>query len=97
MPSRITLLTTSYMILCHMLYMRIPKTLTVEDSLLAEVERTKGESSTSERVNELLARALEMERQEELEREAALFYSGTEDRHEERAFQKASLRSITRD
>ena len=77
--------------------MRIPKTLTVEDSLLAEVERTKGEGSTSERVNELLARALELERQEELEREAALFYSGTPDRREEHAFQKASLRSITRD
>jgi len=77
--------------------MRIPKTLTVEDSLLAEVERTKGEGSTSERVNELLARALELERQEELEREAALFYSGTSGRREERAFQKASLRSITRD
>jgi hypothetical protein len=77
--------------------MRIPKTLTVEESLLAEVERTKGEGSTSERVNELLARALKLERQDELEREAALFYSGSQDRREERSFQKASLRSITGD
>ena len=77
--------------------MRIPKTLTLEESLLAEVEQTKGDRSTSERVNQLLARALELERQDELEREAALFYSGAEDRHEERSFQKASLRSITRD
>ena len=77
--------------------MRIPKTLTVEESLLAEVERTKGDGSTSERVNELLARALEHERQDELEREAALFYSGMGNRREERSFQKASLRSITRD
>ena len=77
--------------------MRIPKTLTVEESLLAEVERTRGGGSTSERVNELLARALELERQEELEREAARFYSGPRDRREERSFQKASLRSITRD
>jgi hypothetical protein len=77
--------------------MRIPKTLTVEESLLAEVERTKGDGSTSERVNELLARALELERQDELEREAALFYSGTGTRREERSFQKASRRSITRD
>lgn len=77
--------------------MRIPKTLTVEESLLAEVERTKGGSSTSERVNQLLARALELERQDALQREAALFYSGVEDRQEERSFQKASLRSITRD
>ena len=77
--------------------MRIPKTLTVEESLLAEVERTKGERSTSERVNELLARALDLEREDKLEREAALFYSGTERRQEERSFQKASVRSITRD
>jgi hypothetical protein len=77
--------------------MRIPKTFTVEESLLAEVERTKREGSTSERVNGLLARALDLERREELEREAALFYSDTGSRREERAFQKASLRSVTRD
>lgn len=77
--------------------MRIPKTLTLEESLLTEVERTKGESSTSERVNQLLTRALELDRQDELEREAALFYSGKKDRHEERVFQKASKHSITRD
>jgi hypothetical protein len=77
--------------------MRIAKTLTVEESLLAEVERTKGECSVSERVNQLLARALELERQDSLQREAALFYSSAEDRQEERSFQKASLRSITRD
>ncbi len=77
--------------------MRIPKTLTVEESLLAEVERTRGDASTSERVNELLARALDLERQDNLEREAARFYSGMRDRREERSFQKASLRSIARD
>ncbi len=85
------------MILCHIYHMRIPKTLTVEESLLAEVERTKGEDSTSERVNELLARALDLERRDELERAAALFYSDTGPRREERAFQKATLRSITRE
>ena len=69
----------------------------MEESLLAQVERTKGEASTSERINELLARALELERRDELERDAALFYSGPRDRREERAFQKASRRSITRD
>ena len=55
--------------------MRIPKTLTVDEFVLAEVERTKGENSTSERVNELLKRALDLERQDKLQREAALFYS----------------------
>jgi len=79
--------------------MRIPKTFTVEESVLAAVERTKGDRSASERVNELLKLALELERRDELEREAALFYSATsqKDRQEERAFQKASLRSLTRD
>ena len=69
----------------------------MEESLLAEVERTKGGASTSERVNDLVARALELERRDELEREAALFYSRPRDRREERAFQKASRRSIMRD
>jgi hypothetical protein len=79
--------------------MRIAKTFTVEESVLAVVERTKGDRSASERVNELLKRALELERYEDLEREAALFYSSPsqKDRQEERAFQKASLRSFTRD
>ncbi|MGH9503353.1 MAG: hypothetical protein ACRD20_10945 [Terriglobales bacterium] len=77
--------------------MRIAKTLTVEEALLAEVERTKGENSTSERVNQLLARALELEREDRLEREATLFYPAAEDRQEERGFQKASLGSIARD
>jgi hypothetical protein len=79
--------------------MRIAKTFTVDESVLAVVERTKGDRSASERVNELLKRALELERHEALEREAALFYSATspEDRQEGRAFLKASLRSFTRD
>jgi len=79
--------------------MRIPKTLTVEESVLADVERTKGNRSMSERVNELLKRALEMEQRDELEREAALFYAtgNPESRREERAFRKASLRSLTRE
>jgi hypothetical protein len=79
--------------------MRIPKTFTVEESLLAIVEHTKGDRSMSERVNELLKLALELERRDELEREAAAFYSAAnqKDRREEQAFQKASLRSLMRD
>ncbi len=79
--------------------MRIPKTFTVEESLLAVVENTKGDRSTSERVNELLKLALELEQRDALEREAALFYStpSRSERQAERAFQKASLRSFTRD
>jgi hypothetical protein len=79
--------------------MRIAKTFTVEESVLAVVERTKGDRSMSERVNELLKLALEQEQRGVLEREAALFYSAPSqnDRQQERAFHKASLRSFTRD
>ena len=79
--------------------MRIAKTFTVEESLLAEVERTRGTRSTSERVNELLKRALEQDQRDELEREAALFYSvaNQEGRQEERAFQEASQRSMAKE
>jgi len=53
----------------------------------------------SERVNELLKLALELEQRDALEREAALFYStaSQSERQVERSFQKASLRSFTRD
>jgi hypothetical protein len=78
--------------------MRIPKTVTVEESILADLERTRGDRSTSERVNELLKLALEQEAKQALEREAAAFYSGNKnDRTGRRAFQKASLRSLERD
>ncbi|MFZ0802870.1 MAG: hypothetical protein WBQ09_06880 [Terriglobales bacterium] len=78
--------------------MRIPKTITVEESILADLERSRGNRSTSERINELLKRALEHEARENFEREAALFYSKNEnDRAERRAFQKASIRSLERD
>jgi len=67
--------------------------------VLAVVERTKGDRSASERVNELLKLALKLERRDELEHEAALFYSTTSPKatQEERAFAKASLRTFTRD
>jgi hypothetical protein len=79
--------------------MRIAKTFTVEESLLAEVERTKGTCSTSERVNQLLKLALEREQQDELEREAARFYSvaNREARKEARVFQTASKRSLAKE
>jgi hypothetical protein len=78
--------------------MRIPKTITVEESILADLERSRGDRSTSERINELLKLALEQEAKQTLEREAAVFYSGNKKgRTERRAFQKASLRSLERD
>ena len=83
----------------HMCDMRIPKTFTMDESILAAVERTKGKRSTSERVNELLKLALEQEQRQALEQEAARFYSIADqsDRTEERAFQQASLRRMRRE
>lgn len=87
-----------YVIYYHVNYMRIPKTITLEESILADLERSRGSRSTSERVNELLKLALEHEARANLDREAAMFYSGNRnDRAERRAFQKASLRSLERD
>jgi hypothetical protein len=79
--------------------MRIAKTFTVEESLLAVVESTKGDRSMSERVNELLKLAIGQEQRDALEREAAVFYSTSSrtERQAERSFKKASRRSFTRD
>jgi hypothetical protein len=77
--------------------MRKPKTLTIDECLLADIERTRGSRSTSERVNELLKQAFDLERRSELEHEAAQFYSIPHDRREESAFQAASRRSLERD
>jgi hypothetical protein len=79
--------------------MRTARSLTLEQAVIAEVERTKGKKSTSERVNELLKRALIQEQYEELEREAERFFTAVPpgQRTETRAFQEASLRSIARD
>ena len=57
-----------------------------------------GHRSASERVNELLKRAILEEQYDRLEAEAAAFF--TEDRSsrdETRAFQKAALRTLYRD
>src|SRR2546430_16609304 len=83
----------------HMCDMRIPKTFTMDESILAAVERTKGKHSTSERVNELLKLALEQEQRQAMEQEAARFYSvaNRSDTTEERAFHQASLRTMRAD
>jgi hypothetical protein len=57
-------------------------------------ERNKGAASVSERVNQLLKRALEMKRKASLYEEAAEFFStALNDREERRAFQRANLRT----
>lgn len=77
---------------------KITKSFSMEKQLLEQIERTRGTRSTSERVNQLLKTALETERRESLHIEAARFFKSDmpEERKERKAFQAASIKSITR-
>ena len=76
---------------------RKTRSFSLDQEVLSEVERTKGDVSASERVNQLLKCALETERKASLYQEAAQFFSSTpDDRPERRAFQKAGLKSWSR-
>ena len=78
--------------------MRLAKSFTIESIVNDYVDTTKGERSASERVNELLKRAIAQEQYERLEAEAAEFFAAPKaDRTEAGAFQKAALRSFGRD
>ncbi len=77
--------------------MRQAKSFTISEDVLIEVANTKGARSTSERVNELLKKALELERNERLEREAAEFFANDrEDVRQREAYQKASKAVLSR-
>jgi hypothetical protein len=79
--------------------MRKATSLTISSDILNEIALTKGTASTSERVNNLLKRALESERRERIEREAAEFFA-TENAasvRERAAFRKAAKRVLSRD
>ncbi len=70
----------------------------LDPEVVAEVERTKGNASASERVNRLLKYALEMERKASLHQEVARFFGTVpDDREERRAFQKANRRTWARE
>ena len=77
---------------------RTTRTFSLERDVLKEVEQTKGAVSTSERVNRLLKVGLEIERRQRLHAEAAAFFGESEeDRTDRHAFQKASIKAITRE
>ena len=78
---------------------RSSKSFTIDRSILDYLQRTRSSRSRSERVNELLRRAILDEQYEALEREAAEFFAaaGKTERGECKAFAAASRRSITRD
>jgi hypothetical protein len=70
----------------------------LDREILAEVKRTRGTLSQSERVNRLLRLALELERRAALERETPSFYgSAPADRTERRAFESAAMESLAHD
>lgn len=76
---------------------RKTRSFSLDQEVLSEVERTRGDVSASERVNQLLKYALETERKASLYQEAAQFFgSAPDDRPERRAFQKAGLKSWSR-
>ena len=77
---------------------RKTRSFSLDPELLSEIDRTKGRSSASERVNQLLKWGLEMEAKAKLREEAAEFFSSEpEERQARQAFQRASLKSWSRD
>lgn len=78
--------------------MRQAKSFTISNEILAEIANTKGSGSTSERVNELLKLALEVERRERLESEAAEFFAKhkPDSSRERRAYQNAAKQALSR-
>lgn len=80
-------------------YMRVTKSFTIDPDITEYVAETKGQRSASERVNELLRRAIMEEQYERLEAEAKAFYgaAGAKERRETRAFQRAAIETFRRD
>jgi len=79
--------------------MRKATSLTVEAELLHYVHRTRRGRSRSERVNELLRRGIEQEREEALAAEAQAFFASVPhaERAETKAWQALSARSWRRE
>ena len=72
---------------------------TVDHSILEYLQRTRPTRSRSQRVNELLRRAILQEQYEALAQEAAEFFAtaGKSERTEGKAFAAGSLRSLSRE
>jgi Arc/MetJ family transcription regulator len=74
------------------------KTFSLDEEILAEVKRTKGTLSESQRVNSLLRFALDLEKRLALDREIAGFFADAPRAGDERsAFESAAIASWTRD
>ena len=85
--------------------MRIAKTFTIDPQVSEYVDATKRGTSASERINQLLKRAIEQEKLDRLEVEAAAFFSAKADKgadeddeaSEANAFRTAGLRALEKD
>jgi hypothetical protein len=78
--------------------LKIAKSFTIEPAVNEYVTATKGSQSASERVNELLKRAIIEEQNERLETEAAAFFAeANKHRAGTLAFQEAALSTFDRD
>ena len=78
---------------------RKAKSFTLERSVVEYITHTRAGQSASERVNELLKRAIAQEEEERLAMEAQAFFreAPPEEREESHAFQTATRRSLARD
>jgi hypothetical protein len=78
--------------------MRQARGFTISDDILAEIASTKGGGSINERVNELLKRALELERLGGLEQEIGDFFAkgDVDSARERRAYHRASKDALSR-
>jgi len=78
---------------------KITKSFSLDKQLVQEVESSRGPVSASQRVNQLLRTGLEAERRQSLHAEAARFFQSiaSQEKRARRAFQAASLKSITRE
>jgi hypothetical protein len=76
---------------------KLAKSFTIDREVAEYVEKTRSGHSASERVNEMLTRAMRQERYERFAVEAEEFFRAPEGRTGTQAFQSASIRAITRD
>lgn len=75
------------------------KSYSLDRQTVEYAEKTKGKLSASERVNELLRRAIVAEQYQLLEQEAAAFFAGVsaEEREEAAAYLDATTESLARE
>lgn len=82
-----------------MIGMRKRVTYTIDEEFVRHIEKTRGERSASERVNDLLRRGMRQELEEELARQARNFFrkADPDERSERRAYLELTKQSWARD